>query len=109
MCLCREKNVKIIHLLLLAIVTLTLVMPIFADSSTDLVWQLGVLDGRNAEFLPISDNHFLFDAPMLHRPEYDRRAGTFTCKLDKNGAFPTPQFPAGLVTCLLYTSPSPRD
>ncbi len=89
---------KITHLLLLVIASLTFVMPVFADSSTDVVWQLGVLDGKNAEFLPISDNHFLFDAPMFHRPEYDRRTGTFTCKLDKNGSSPTPGFPGGLVT-----------
>ncbi len=93
-------RVRLVCVLLLMVLAPLLAGPGSAQQppTTDVVWQLGVLDGKNAEFLPISDNHFLFDAPMLHRPEYDRHAGTFTCKLDKNGAIPAPQFPAGLVT-----------
>ena len=60
--------------------------PAGAETSAKLVWQLGEADGKVDEFIPIKYNHFLFDAPLLHRDEYDRRTNIFTYRVQDQGA-----------------------
>ena len=65
---------------------------------SDVVWQLGETDGKADDFIPIMYNHFLRDAPLLHRPEYDRSTNTYTFRIGEQSLQTKPDFPSGLAT-----------
>jgi len=79
----------------------------------NLVWQFGNADGKRDELVSVEWRHGVFDAAILHMPEYDRKTCTFTRRIDNPlGPQATPaervakgpssqpdlKFPAGLST-----------